>query len=260
MSETSERTIGLSVVIPAFNAERHIGATVETVAAFLADFPRGAEIIVVDDGSHDATVEAARKARSFAVPVKVLRRGFNLGKGASVKEGILAAAGEIILFSDDDLSTPIGELGKLVAALEAGADVAIGSRALPGSDIQVRQGRLRETLGKAFNYLVRLLVLKGYRDTQCGFKAFRRPAALDIFPRLRTAGFGFDVEVLVLCRELGYRVAEVPVVWRDFGPSRLRYVGGSFGMLKDLLRVRRAYRRRARSGKARRTDRDQEAR
>jgi dolichyl-phosphate beta-glucosyltransferase len=173
----------------------------------------------------------------------VIRREKNRGKGASVREGVLAASGEIILFSDDDLSTPIGEFDKLFAALQAGADVAIGSRALPESDIRIRQRRLRELMGKAFNLLVRLFVLKGYRDTQCGFKAFRRAAAMDLFSRLRTDGFGFDVEVLALCRELGYRVAEVPVVWSDSRPSRVRLVRGSLGMLGEILRIRRLVRR-----------------
>ena len=127
--------------------------------------------------------------------------------------------------------------------------MAIGSRALPGSDIRVRQSRPREWMGKAFNLLARLLVLEGYSDTQCGFKAFRRAAAMDLFSRLRTPGFAFDVEILVLCRELGYLVVEVPVVWSDVKPSRVRLLGGSWGMLKDLLRIRRLARswRRART-------------
>jgi dolichyl-phosphate beta-glucosyltransferase len=157
---------------------------------------------------------------------------------------VLAAAGEVILFCDDDLSTPIDELDKALAALEAGADVVIGSRALPGSDIRVRQRRPREWMGKLFNVLVRLLVLKGYRDTQCGFKAFRRGPAKDLFSSLRAAGFGFDVEVLVLCRDRGYRVAEIPVAWCDVRPSRVRMFGGSWGMFKDLWNIRREARRR----------------
>jgi dolichyl-phosphate beta-glucosyltransferase len=237
MTDIEPGPLHLSIVIPTYNKEARIAATLEAVMAYLATKPFAAEIVVVDDGSSDRTADAARAA---------LRRDRNMGKGASVREGVLAAAGETILFCDDDLSTPIEELDKALAALEAGADVVIGSRALPDSEIRVRQRRPREWMGKAFNLLVRLFVLGGHRDTQCGFKAFRRGPARQIFSRLRTPGFGFDVEVLVLSRKLGYRVAEIPVVWCDVRPSRLRVFRGSWGMLKDLWRIRRQARHDAR--------------
>jgi dolichyl-phosphate beta-glucosyltransferase len=240
MSDHEPLTIRLSVVIPAYNKETKIAATLEAVKAYLARKPFVSEIVVVDDGSTDRTAGAARAALAGCRPSQVLHRDRNMGKGASVKEGVLAASGALILFCDDDLSTPIEELDKAIVALEAGADVVIGSRAHPGSEIRVRQHRPREWMGKAFNLLVRLFVLKGFRDTQCGFKAFRAAAAKDIFSRLHTAGFGFDVEVLVLARAVGYRVAEIPVVWCDVRPSRLRIFKGSWSMLKDLWRIRRS--------------------
>lgn len=249
MSDKVPDSVYLTVVIPAYNAEKHIAASLGTAAAYLARQPFASEIIVVDDGSADRTAEAAREALAGRPRSRVMRRERNLGKGASVREGVLAAAGEVVLFSDDDLATPIGELDKVLAEIGAGADAVIGSRAHPESVIQVRQRRPREWLGKAFNVLVRLSVLGGYRDTQCGFKAFRREAARAVFTRLRTEGFGFDVEVLVLCRELGFRVVEVPVTWCDARPSRLRLFGGSWGMLRDLWRIRRDARRRAKGRK-----------
>jgi len=244
MNTGDPNDIRLSVVIPTYNRASRIAASLETVLSYLARKPFTAEIVVVDDGSSDGTAAAARAALAGRIPHRVIGRERNLGKGASVREGVLAAAGEVILFCDDDLSTPIDELDKALAALEFGADVVIGSRALPGSDIRVRQRWPREWLGKLFNVLVRLLVLKGYRDTQCGFKAFRRGPAKDLFSSLRAPGFGFDVEVLVLCRDRGYRVAEIPVAWCDVRPSRVRMFGGSWGMLKDLWSIRREARRR----------------
>lgn len=247
MIDQETSSVRLSVVIPSYNAETRIAAALAAVAAYLDTKPFTSEIVVVDDGSSDLTTETARAALAGRARSRVLRRDWNLGKGATVREGVLAASGEIILFCDDDLSTPIDELDEALAALEAGADIVIGSRAHPESEIRVRQHRPREWMGKIFNLLVRLFVLPGFRDTQCGFKAFRRAAARDIFARLRTPGFGFDVEVLALGRELGYRVVEIPVVWCDARPSRVRIFGGSWGMLKDLWRIRRLRRRGRRS-------------
>ena len=244
MNEQPANDIRLSVVIPTYNKVPRIAATLDAVGSYLSKKPYASEIVVVDDGSTDGTADAARTALAALagrIGSRVIRREKNRGKGASVKEGVLASAGAIVLFTDDDLSTPIEECDKLLAALEAGADAAIGSRALAASEIRVRQRRPREGMGKMFNRLVRWLVLEGYPDTQCGFKAFRREPARAVFSRIVTAGFAFDVEALVLCRELGYRVAQIPVVWSDVRPSRVRILRGSWRMLRELGRIRRVY-------------------
>lgn len=244
MDDRKAQDVFLSVVIPAYNEEGRIAGSLEKILAHLAGKPFASEIIVVDDGSRDGTARAAREVLEGRIVHRVVRRDSNIGKGASVKEGVLSASGEVVLVTDADLSTPIEELDKFLAVLEGGEDVAVGSRALPDSDIRVRQSRLRQTMGRFFNLLVRLFVLGGYRDTQCGFKAFRREAARDLFSRLETAGFAFDVEILVLCRKRGYGVREVPVVWLDSRPSRVRLLRGSLGMLKELWRIRRSHGRR----------------
>lgn len=241
MDDRKAQDVFLSVVIPAFNEEARIAGSLEKVLAHLAGKPFVSEIIVVDDGSRDGTARAAREVLEGRIAHQVVRRDTNIGKGGSVKEGVLLASGEVVLVTDADLSTPIDELDRFLSVFEAGCDVVVGSRALPDSDVRVRQNLLRQTMGRIFNLLVRALALGGCRDTQCGFKAFRRGAARDLFSRLETAGFAFDVEVLVLCRKLGYGVREVPVVWIDSRPSRVRLIRGSLGMLKELWRIRRAH-------------------
>ena len=239
MSEREPKGVFLSIVIPAYNEEKRLDASLEKIRAYLAGKPFASEVIVVDDGSTDRTAEVARKALERRAPSRVVQLESNQGKGYAVRTGVLASAGEAVLFTDADLSTPIEELDKFLPRLDEGFDVVIGSRAVPGCDIRVRQARPRQAMGKFFNRLVRLFVMRACPDTQCGFKLFRRKAAIDLFSRLETAGFAFDVEVLLLARKLGYRVAEVPVVWCDSRPSRVRMVSGSWGMLKELFRIRR---------------------
>jgi dolichyl-phosphate beta-glucosyltransferase len=241
-SSTSDHrpaSVFLTIVVPAYNEEKRLGLSLETICAYLAARRFVSEIIVVDDGSRDRTAEVARAALEGRVSHRVIRLESNQGKGYAVRTGVLASAGEVIMFTDADLSTPIDELDKFLPRLDEGFDVVIGSRAIPGCDIRVRQARPRQALGSTFNRLVRLFVMKGCRDTQCGFKVFRRKAALDLFTRLQTLGFAFDVEILLLAKKLGYRVAEVPVVWCDSRPSRLRMVRGSWQMLRELWAIRR---------------------
>jgi dolichyl-phosphate beta-glucosyltransferase len=238
MSERESKGAYVSIIIPAYNEEERIRSNLESIRAYLAAKPFVSEIIVVDDGSRDRTAEVARAALEGDPAHRVIRLEANQGKGYAVRTGVLASVGEVILFSDADLSTPVEELDKFLPRLEEGFDVVIGSRAIPGCDIRVRQARPRQAMGRFFNRLVRLFVMKGCLDTQCGFKVFRRKAALDLFTRLQTPGFAFDVEILLLARKLGYRVAEVPVVWCDSRPSRVRLVRSSWGMLKELWRIR----------------------
>jgi dolichyl-phosphate beta-glucosyltransferase len=225
----------LSVVIPAFNEQGRLPRTLDRVRAFLDTQGRPYEILVVDDGSSDATVAAAREAGGQRLTV--LSNGANRGKGYSVRQGMLAARGARRLMTDADLSTPIEELPRLHARMDEGFDVVIASRALPLSRIEVRQGAFRENMGRAFNLLVRALVLPGLRDTQCGFKLFSAAAAQAAFSRSRLDGFAFDVEALFIARRQGFRVAELPVVWRNDAASRVSSWKG-FVAFADLLRIR----------------------
>jgi dolichyl-phosphate beta-glucosyltransferase len=230
---------GLSIVVPVYNEARRLPDTLPCLIGYARSLGEPAEIILVDDGSRDETSAVAAAALDRAPGlVTVLRSPVNRGKGASVRRGMLAARHAHVLFTDADLSTPIEEAGKLRAALAAGADVAIGSRRLAQSDVQVHQPWLRGLAGQTFSRVVSLLLLPGIGDSQCGFKAFRRAAARELFGRQRLDRFSFDAEVLWLARRLGYRVAEIPIVWRNDPRSQVRLVRDSFGMLLDLGRVR----------------------
>lgn len=227
----------LSVVIPAYNEGQRLPPTLERIQRHLASRPGGHEIIVVDDGSTDATAEVATRAGAI-----VLRNEGNRGKGYSVRRGMLHAQGDRRLMTDADLSTPIEELERLMACLDEGHDVVIASRAMAGSRIEIHQPWYRENLGRAFNVLVRILVLPGLHDTQCGFKLFTAAAARDAFSASRLNGFSFDVEALVAARRRGYRIAEIPVTWRNDEASRVGMVRGGMAFL-DLVRIRlRAWR------------------
>jgi dolichyl-phosphate beta-glucosyltransferase len=229
----------LSIVIPAYNESRRIGATLEAAVAYLADSHTSGEIVVVDDGSRDDTAAlVARYAESHPM-VRLLRNDRNRGKGYTVRHGVLEARGDAVLFCDADGSTPMAEASKLLAVLEAGqADLAIGSRALPKSELARPQPWYRRAMGWGFRNLVRLIAIRGFRDTQCGFKAFRRDVAQAVFRRQTLDGFAFDVEVLFIARRLGYRVVEVPVRWLDSPDSRVRAGRDSARMLLDLFRIR----------------------
>jgi dolichyl-phosphate beta-glucosyltransferase len=222
----------LSVVVPALNEEDRLPRTLERIVSHLGPRREGYELVVVDDGSRDRTAERAQAAGAT-----VLRNETTRGKGYAVRRGMLAARGARRLMTDADLSTPIEELDRLCARMDEGHDVVIGSRALPGARIEVHQPWYRENMGRLFNLFVRALAVPGVTDTQCGFKLFSGSAARDVFSSARLDGFSFDVEVLFLARRKGYRIAEVPVVWRNDAASRVSLVRG-FLAFPDLLRIR----------------------
>jgi dolichyl-phosphate beta-glucosyltransferase len=230
----------LSIVIPAYNEEDRIGPTLARITAWLRARGGTWEIIVADDGSKDRTREVAAAAGDG---VRVLALTPNRGKGAAVRAGMLAAAGDRVLFSDADLATPIEELDKLTAELDRGADIAIASRALAGAQIETRQHPLRELMGRTFNGIVRLLVLGGIRDTQCGFKLFTHAAAQELFGRATVDGFAFDVEILWLARDR-FQIAEVPVTWRHVDESKVSPGTDALRMFADVVKLRFTHGRR----------------
>jgi dolichyl-phosphate beta-glucosyltransferase len=233
----------LSVVVPAYNEARRIGRTLPHLAAYVTARCAGAEVIVVDDGSADGTAAVVEDVvAALPVPglVRLVRLRVNRGKGYAVRRGVLVSRGELVLTTDADLATPIEDLDRLQAAIAAGADVAVGSRAVARARILVHQPRYREWMGRAFNVLVRAAILPGIYDTQCGFKLFRGFLARSLFAAARVDGFAYDVEVLGLARAAGLVVVEVPVRWSHVEDSRVRPGRDALVMLRDLLAI--AYR------------------
>ena len=227
----------LSVVIPAYNEEERLPQSLAAVLGFLKKQSYGSEIIVSDDGSQDRTVELAKEIlKEF--PHQVLVTLQNRGKGHAVRQGVLAAKGDYILFTDADLSTPIEEVSKFLACLEKDQDVVIGSRALPDSQVKIRQNFFRETMGKVFNLIAQRFAFKGVHDSQCGFKCFRREAAHKLFSLQKLDGFSFDVEIVYLAQKLGFRLLELPVIWRNSAQSRVQVLRDPLVMFWDVLRIR----------------------
>ena len=227
-----------SIIVPAYNESARIGATLEQILDHVRRQNWNAEVMVVDDGSRDDTLEIAGRFAAGNPALRILRNPGNQGKGYAVRNGMLQARGKILLFTDADLSSPISEAGKLFAALEAGADVAIGSRWLDPSLQFQRQSRKRQALSRVYNLFLRMVLLFPYRDTQCGFKAFTRAAAAKIFPLQRITRWGFDPEILYLAHSHGLEVAEVPVAWGHEEGSRLHVWRDGARMAWDALRIR----------------------
>jgi glycosyltransferase involved in cell wall biosynthesis len=233
----------LSIVVPAYNEERRLGASLSKIAEYIDTASVDAEILVVDDGSKDKTAEVAAKVLAGRRG-RVIANVENRGKGYSFRRGVLEAQGRFVLLSDADLSTPIEEHAKLAAVLRnRDLDVVVGSRALAGSDVQVRQGWLRQTMGRAFNKVIRIATGLPFRDTQCGFKLMDRERITPLVRKMVVDGFAFDVELLFLCARFGLSVADVPVVWRNAEGSKVSIVGDPLKMIRDVLRVRWRFRR-----------------
>ena len=225
----------ISVVIPAYNEAEGIQAALEQVAAYFRSRAIAAEIVVVDDGSTDGTAELASTA---PVSARVMVNDRNRGKGYSVRRGILSAQGRYVGFTDADMATPIDQLDKVREALESGADVVIGSRALPESQIARHQPWWRERAGRLFGSFVRTVLLPGIPDSQCGFKFFSAAAAQAIFSQQQLEGWAFDVELLYIARRLGYNIVQVPVRWIDEPNSRVRMLRDGLRMVVDVCRIR----------------------
>ena len=235
----------LSIIIPAYNEGKKMRVTLEKILGYFWSRNASFEIIVVDDGSEDKGGEIVGDFSKKYPEVKILRHRTNLGKGAAVKTGVLEARGDYILFSDADLSTPIEEIEKLLMEVkEKEYDIAIGSRGLPDSKTVVFQPWYRRWVGRFFPRLVHLLVFKDIKDTQCGFKLFKKDVARKLFSSQRITGFSFDVETLYLAKKRGYRIKEIPVIWSDSTGSKVRILRDSFFMLKDLLRIRFTHKKR----------------
>jgi dolichyl-phosphate beta-glucosyltransferase len=226
------------VVIPAYNEEQRLPRTIEQIEEYLDGRRVSYELIVVDDGSTDGTRQVMDAAAERNQRVRLEALPSNRGKGRALAAGVAVARGDEVLVTDADLSTPIDELEKLEAALKAGAGVAIASRAVRGSRVEVPQPIYRVLMGKVFNLIVQVVLLPGIWDTQCGFKLFRADVAHAVFAKLTTDGFGYDPEVLYLAKRRGVRIAEVPVVWRHSAPTKVMAIRSSLDMFKHVVRVR----------------------
>ena len=227
-----------SIVIPAFNEAARISSALEQVVGCIRSRGWFAEVVVVDDGSTDRTATMVRDFAAHAPEVRLLQNPGNRGKGYSVRNGILQSFGEIVMFTDADLSAPIEEAEDLFAALAAGADIAIGSRWLERTRQTIRQPLYRQFFGRCFNAVTRMIMGLSFADTQCGFKAFTRSAAQTIFQLQTIERWGFDPEILFIALKRGYRIVEVPVSWAHDERTRMSYLKDGLRMLQDIAIVR----------------------
>lgn len=229
----------LSIIIPAFNEGRRISRTLLSVHEFMRSKRYDYEVIIVDDGSTDDTVlQAEQSLLSKDHKLQVINNGSNMGKGFSVKNGILHSSGQYVLFMDADLSTPIGEVDKLLNEIGAGNDIVLGSRSIGGANVVTHQPWYREVMGKTFNLFVRLLIISEFKDTQCGFKLFKGEVAREIAGLMRINGFAFDVEMLYIAKIKKYKMKETGVSWKNSTESKVRLLRSPVSMFLDLFKIK----------------------
>lgn len=228
----------LSIVIPAYNESTRLEATLKRVLECVDEKSWDAEVLVVDDGSRDATAAIVQRWMAGNPRLHLLQNVGNRGKGYSVRNGLLQAAGDIVMFTDADLSAPMEEAERLIAAIRDGADVAIGSRWMDRTRQTIHQPLYRQFFGRCFNWITRTVMGLPFKDTQCGFKAFRRPVAQVVFRLQRIERWGFDPEILFIARKLKYTVREVPVTWGHDERSRISYLRDGMKMLEDMAVIR----------------------
>lgn len=226
------------MIIPAYNEESRIRPTLQRIAEYFASYPKSWSVTVISDGSQDNTNQVVEDFAENHPEFSLLSYSPNRGKGYAIRRGMIEANAEFILFSDADLAAPIEELTKLEAAITDQVAIAIGSRPLKESTLEIRQPWYREMLGRAFNKAVQLLAVRGIDDTQCGFKLFRDDVAKDIFGRCKLDGFGFDFESLIIARDLGHKIAEVPIRWAHQEGSKVILLRDGPRMLRDLIKIR----------------------
>jgi len=227
-----------SIIIPAYNESARLAATLERVLAYVHAQGWNAEVIVVNDGSRDSTADIVKSFAARNPILRLIENPGNRGKGYSVRNGMLNARGNILLFTDADLSSPIEEAPKLFDALEQGADIAIGSRWLRAETQTQRQPLHRQVFGRIFNLLLHLTLGLTFKDTQCGFKAFKQPAARAVFPLQKIERWGFDPEILFLARKFNLKVKEIPVLWGHSGGTRINPLIDGSRMFMEMLRIR----------------------
>jgi dolichyl-phosphate beta-glucosyltransferase len=230
-----------SVVIPVYNEERRVAEALRRVEAYMTLKNLDWELLVSSDGSTDSTDRIVSERAKVQPRIKLLTASPNKGKGAAARRGMLAARGKYVLMTDVDLSSPIKESDRLVEAIIAGCDAAIGSRAVRKAGTDVQQSFKRYLSGRLFNFFVKLFVTTEFRDTQCGFKCFTRDAAQKLFSEQKLEGFAFDVEILYLAKKKGLRVAEVPVMWRQGTDSKVNVFKDSFIMVGDLMKIKKLH-------------------